>query len=354
MHTTKKTILAAAVSILVTGYSHADEHFSEVVQDGSDNTVVQSQSGLAQWASSPQEGFLLSADIEQTGVANSATTDQSGAESAAQINQDGATNLARVVQFAEETGHRASIFQTGGANDALVEQLEGVGNTASITQLGDLNSAQVQQEGFGSSYNGVQNGSGNIVSVEQYSASLARTEQTGSDNTITLTQDGFPYGATASITQDGTGNEATVVQQSPERYPSDNVSLTQIGADNVADVSVNNGFGNLAFTQDGIGNELTATQSALNASFEGSSVGDYNSVNVNQDGRDLSLTINQYGDNNDIDIDQSGASSYATFEQNGNENYAAVLQTYGPEGFSDAATIMQNGTGNSATVMQRE
>lgn len=355
MHTTKRTILAAAVSILITGYTHADEHFAEIVQIGNDNNVTQSQSGIGQRASSSQSGFLLITDIEQLGARNSAITYQAGPESQIQIIQDGAANQVRVDQAAEVTGHRASIFQTGAVNEASVEQLEGVGNGTSLTQIGDANVANVQQQGFGGSFNGVQEGVSNVLSVVQLSATSARTVQTGSDNVITLSQDGFPYGSFASISQDGTGNEATLDQRATGRYPSGDVQLTQTGTDNLADVTTQIAFGNFAFTQDGTGNELTARSVGLDVSFVGSSVGDYNRVTVDQDGRDISLVINQYGDNNEIDIEQSGLSGSASFEQTGNENYAAVIRTGEYENMGgDSSAVMQNGMGNSAVIMQSQ
>lgn len=360
---TTKTLLAGAISLLIANQAFANEsqqdqtgtdNYADVVQQiGTDNYSSQVQDGDANVAYTVQNGSELTAASEQRGTGNISTIEQDGLGSQANVSQDGSYNLAVVFQDAfGDVAHTATLSQLGRQNLAYIEQIDGAANVADIYQNGDSNSVDVSQQLTANRLSAEQTGDGNNVLVEQLGNTSAYTSQTGSANTIDLDQDGGFSGAFASISQNGTGNQASLVQQT-SRYSAGDVWLVQIGTDNTADVVEHSGFGSFRFTQDGIGNELTAQHGGRSTVVEGTSTGDYNRVDIRQNFDGSSLTIAQNGTRNEIDVDQTGYYGVGDIQQTGTENYASLVQIGTSSSVSqETALIMQNGTGNSAYVTQ--
>ena len=359
-----KTLLAGAISLLIANQAAAlnnaqqdqsgTDNYADVVQQiGSENSSSQIQDGDANVSYTLQSGTLLSASSEQRGAGNISTIEQNGMNSRANVSQDGNYNLATVYQETnEEVGHAVTLSQIGSQNLAYVEQIDGAASVSDIYQNGEGNSVDVTQQMTANYLDAEQTGNGNTALVEQFGNATGYISQTGTANAIDFQQDGGFSGAFASISQDGAGNEANLSQRA-SRYNAGDVRLIQIGTDNIADVVENSGFGSFTFTQDGTGNELTAQHGGRSTTVVGSSVGDFNRVDIHQNFDGSSLTIAQNGSYNEIDVDQTGYYGVGDIQQNGTENYASLVQVGSPESVSqEMAVILQNGTGNSAIVTQ--
>lgn len=359
-----KTLLAGALSLLIANQAAAfneaqqdqngtDNYADVVQQNGSDNYSSQLQEGDANVAYTLQNGTQLSASSEQRGAGNISTIEQNGLNSQATVMQDGSYNLATVYQEANGAeGHTATLSQIGNQNLAYVEQIDGIVSVADIYQNGEGNSVDVTQQRTANHLGAEQIGDGNTALVEQFGNTTAYLSQTGTANAISLHQDGTSVGAFASISQDGTGNEVNLSQHASQ-YSAGDVRLVQIGTDNIADVVENSGFGSFTFTQDGTGNELTAQHGGRSTTIEGTSIGDFNRVDIQQSFDGSSLTIAQNGSYNEIDVDQTGYYGVGDIQQTGTENYASLVQVGTSSSVSqETAVIMQNGSGNSAFVTQ--
>ncbi len=108
--------------------------------------------------------------------------------------------------------------QSGTDNQLYIDQ---AGRFSSVTGVstGERNRVDIQQDGDGSSLDIVQNGADNIIEVAQNGppyGDVGILDQTGTANHASLTQG--VYGSsfsvdTATITQNGMSNSATVTQR---------------------------------------------------------------------------------------------------------------------------------------------
>ncbi|WP_340104130.1 hypothetical protein [Rhodohalobacter sp. 8-1] len=111
--------------------------FGEVLQDGSENYVHQTQtiggggSGQFSHVLSKQLGDFNTADVDQNGERGSGETHQHGDDNDAFITQDGDENSGHILQ--EGMLNMATINQMGNLHNANIHQ-NGESNTASITQ----------------------------------------------------------------------------------------------------------------------------------------------------------------------------------------------------------------------------
>src|SRR5881275_3222290 len=122
----------------------------------------------------------------------------------------------------------ASIDQTGSGNVATIDQTGqgggGVSATAAITQVGSGNSGNIRQD-FGSG----------TIPIH------ATINSTGNANDATITQRGLDN-ASATINQTGDLNGATITQDFPDPNPlnvwsdGDTASVTQVGTANSATI----------------------------------------------------------------------------------------------------------------------
>jgi Curlin associated repeat len=133
--------------------------------------------------------------VQQVGSANKAqaTQNQAAVAGRAVIAQDGEDNEATVIQ--QGGSHRGEVAQDGAGNDATLVQ-QGAGNhEARIAQSGARNVASIAQNGVG---------------VGVLASQSARVTQTGSDNTLNLSQTGTAN--SAELTQLGDGNTMNLAQ----------------------------------------------------------------------------------------------------------------------------------------------
>ena len=345
-----RSLLAAALSILLAGHAHAD-NLAAIEQYGNGNTLDATQSGTA-----------LSLTTSQIGSNNEIRSDQIGQDSDARLTQEGEGNYQRVYQFNtydEYSGHHsAAIDQLGTFNTAVVLQLDDAANSASIVQDGSRHRIDVQQSVRVNNFSGYQGGTDNQALVIQEGGSRAETSQSGTDNRLTLQQTAWPFGAATVITQTGEANTADVRQTAGGRYPGGQIELTQDGQNNGANVVATGAWSMLDFTQAGAGNQLTVTQSGRNTRITGTSMGDYNEADINQTGDNNVLDLAQNGSDNLIEATQGGwwgQGDIGTVSQTGTANFASLTQNVNVEGAAtNVASILQNGSNNSATVIQTQ
>jgi hypothetical protein len=192
------------------------------------------------------------AEVVQYGADNALTTiTQSGNNNLnAIINQD--TDNSATITQSGSNNIQAGIFQTSGTvsatlNAATINQQGGFGTT-NITQSTSNNTASVVQDSTSSNAVATvtQSGMFNIASISQsntYNTAIvvqSGTAGAGSENNVTITQDGFGLSGaadTAVATQlTGDLNSITINQH---RGDGSNVTVTQDGSSNTATVTQN-------------------------------------------------------------------------------------------------------------------
>ncbi len=150
----------------------------------------------------------------------------------------------------------------------------------------------------------------------------------GAGNMVTLDQQGAEA-ADAAIDQSGNSNEATVVQEGPDKK----LLASMVGdALELRALQTGAAAADLTFTGVGADNLLDASQT-----------GDIGGMNI--------AVISQSGIGNQADIDQiaaSGAANELTLVQDGNDNIATLAQ----EGSGNILGVTQQGDGNLATIDQ--
>ncbi|NCP13845.1 MAG: hypothetical protein GW858_06720 [Sphingomonadales bacterium] len=140
-------------------------------------------------------------------------------------------------------------------------------------------------------------GDGNRAKVSQQTRdSAARIEQGGTENDVTLTQQGTADHS-ARIAQQGSGNITTADQSGAGQA---SLVMAQQGAGNFVDV---------AQTENNLGQITAATI------FQ---TGDSNTITLTQDGSDNAAILRQDGNNNDMSVLQTGNSNRLEWTQVGN------------------------------------
>ncbi|MGB3545140.1 Curlin associated protein [Rubrivirga sp.] len=171
---------------------------ADIDQSGSDNTSVLSQLNRSQNASVTQSGSGQDSDASQTGNRNSLDLDQSGLDNSSFSDQRG-NGTATIAQTGE--GNFSNVLQAGNfAKEANVTQ-DGNGSFVDIDQLGgrfDVATVEQGASADGASATIIQNGMGN---TETRNMALIQQNLMGGG-----------AGNTATVTQTGTGNSATTVQ----------------------------------------------------------------------------------------------------------------------------------------------
>ena len=220
---------------------------------------------------------------------------------------------APVTNFVPPNVQLSDIVQTGDDNVATVDQTGGSEGVSDINQVGDDNVATVTQSETSGASNSF-NTPANIADIDQTGeASNATVTQNNGDargpsNTAVIRQDAFPlatvpsgFNLDATIIQDGTGNQSSIVQTGAVFGDSSGLN------------AVNNqtGNGNLsAISQDGDTDAAPFTDASVTQS------GDNNQSDVSQFGENLLGTVNQLGADNSSFLDQQGDSHVADIFQN--------------------------------------
>lgn len=343
-----RSLLAAALSVVLASQAQAD-NLAGTEQYGNGNKLNATQSGTA-----------LGLTTSQVGSNNNIRSDQNGQDSDARLTQDGEGNYQSVYQFnayAEYSGnHSAAIDQSGAFNMAVVRQLDDAANSASIIQAGSGHRIHVEQSVRVNHLSAYQSGTDNQALIVQEGGASAETSQVGTNNSLSLLQTAWPFGASSAITQTGESNTADIEQTDGGRYPGGRVELTQNGQANNAEVAATGAWSILDFSQTGAGNQLTVEQGGRDTRITGTSIGDNNQADINQTGDNNVLDLAQNGADNIIEATQGGwwgQGDIGTVSQTGTANLASLTQNVNVEGAAtNVASILQNGSNNSATIIQ--
>ena len=217
----KRYLTGALVLLLVMGLSGVAfaGNTSTVIQEGPYNEAAITQTGDLNVATVTQENpygqIITRAVVIQDNsaspipvVGNTAEISQY-VEGYAYIKQVGDGNYAyqRLDYFSE-----ASIRQLGDNNYAKQIQTEPGTNSASAEQTGNNNSITQTQNGYDNYASAGQTGDDNSITQTQTgSENHAYAQQTGNNNSITQTQTGDLHWS--QVTQNGDGNVAVVTQQ---------------------------------------------------------------------------------------------------------------------------------------------
>lgn len=366
-----RSILAAAISLTLMAQAHAagtvsseqtgNDNLTEIIQESSQNvSAIARQDGDSNQAFLSQKGDELTIQTSQQGTDNLVEVEQDGLDSRAEVSQTGESNAASVFQQPFDDGVvDAFIDQDGQGNESIILQRNASISRAETSQTGQNNVAQVEQHERMNSITVTQVGERNVTNALQDYASGAEIRQTGNDNYVALNQSSGAY-VSAGIEQNGSFNEAEVTQSGGGRYPGGDVELYQQGEGNQAQVSSGVAWAYVEFDQIGNANLLNIEQSSINADVTGYSKGDFNTVDVTQNGDDVSVDIAQDGSDNIILVSQSGGVFYnvtydtGTISQTGTANFASLTQGHASDDLgTKTASITQNGVSNSATVTQR-
>jgi hypothetical protein len=366
-----RSFLAAAISLALIAQAHAagtasseqigNDNLIEIIQEsGQDVSAVALQDGDSNQAFLDQRGTELAIQTSQQGTDNRVEVEQDGWDSRAEVSQAGESNVASVFQQPFDNGQlNAFIDQNGQGNESIVLQRDASISWTETSQTGQDNVARIEQHERMNSIAVTQIGERNITNASQDYGSGAEILQTGNDNAVALNQSSSSYISTR-IEQSGSFNEADVTQWAGGRFPGGYVDLYQQGEGNQAQVRSGDAWADVKFDQVGDANLLEVAQSTINGNVTGYSKGDFNVVDITQDGADTYVDIAQEGSDNMILVSQTGGIYYyvtddtGTISQTGTANFASLTQDHvGDDLGTNTASIMQNGVGNSATVTQR-
>ena len=235
--------------------------------------------------------------------------------------------LTLAVAHAYAQDNQAYIFQLG-------EELE-----AQITQTGSAHYAEIRQSGFWD---------------QHVLRNVASTDQTGELNRSTVHQPGSEH--TAQTIQEGRGNEA-LITAGAYGLSGGLATITQSGDANQAFVDSGGESSEVSVHQVGAQNLARISQSFANAGVVASQEGISNSVSVNQsvdEGGAGWVTVSQLGDGHLADVIQYSYSKGAVvdFLQVGSGHHAEILQSVFYEAERGLAVLSQNGTDHSAGITQ--
>ncbi len=215
----------------------------------------------------------------------------------------------------------AVIDQSGGLNDAVIEQYNNDGSQvrASISTSGWNNDHSIEQT--------------------RSSRAWADINSPGSFNTATVLQSNLDYGGT-EIYQGASGSTASVDQGADSGWGYGGRSRD--GSSQWAFIYQNWGYGHDAsVVQRGDKVEATIVQTGIGNSADVSQRGTGRSFNI--------ADVTQSGIGQTAAVTQNGHGLTATVTQSGMGHYAMVNM----RGSSHTATVTQSGFANSARVMQR-
>jgi hypothetical protein len=241
-------------------------HYAYTEQIGIDNknAILQSGEGQSNWAFTYQEGennlseqTQVQTDIVGTSFVNYAMvdqgTDKEGLISGIKTNLDGVDSRINNTALNGATTNSVALQnQNGGDLDAETHQF-GNGNHSEQYQSGYGNDAYILQNSYGSGNYGRQDQSGTASTAglaQVGSGNKAWQRQMDDDNIVTSTQIG--NGNLLNTYQDGNGNRGITSQ-----YGTDNAALL-----------VQRGGHSYTIQQDGTGNQADILQLGPNGSFE--------------------------------------------------------------------------------------
>jgi hypothetical protein len=266
-------------------------------------------------------------------------------EHVAEIEQIGTGNIAEQIQSG--TLQRSFVLQNGNDNSALTDQsgTSGEGSQASIEQIGTLNSAEVYQ-----------------VHSSQPGLASAAIYQTGSSNSAHVEQQESlgELSATATVRQEGSGNQLDARQI----WVGNELNVVSVGQDNTVMID-QSGFSTASVQQSGIANRAQLEQLSFGIGGGFAVVeqeGTANQADIYQtSGRYPAgdVFLQQVGTDNIAQIRASDGYSTLDYAQRGtgNELYASFggqgssISGYS-EGSYNLVEIAQVGDGNSLDIAQ--
>lgn len=248
----------------------------------------------------------------------------------------------------------AAINQAGnlGANQATIVQNSGDGNHATINQTA-LGTDPGAPPG-GSTATITQAGNMNAATIDQHGSnrSSATVSQDGDRNQVGISQVATDQGLVDS-TQRGSDNSALIKETGVVNDAgifAAGVRLQQLGNGNDARIVKHDSNALATFvTQSGDMNTARIDQTGFNGEAETLQVGNRNTLQLRQDsGGFVNAGIMQLGDGNMAHADQARVSSaFLSVQQTGNGNGANVNQH---DGNGLPAFVFQNGNYNAANV----
>ena len=253
-------------------------------------------------------------ELKQRGVNNeSEQLGQWSVTSNAFVNQTSTTAGNKATQYIDGTDELLSIVQTGNSNEAWqwVNNGGSNNNTTSIIQTGNSNIARIQTTGTGG-------GDYNVSSIVQ-TGNSNKFKGLGEPATIWHPQpEAVQNGNSNSVVASQTGNGNTI-------------AMSQTGNSNKIEGAIF--LQGLGAVQLGNGNKATLVQDGNDNLSQSRQKGDNNTIDLNQDGNDLTSIVSQYkglfssANSNTANIIQAGAGSTSTVIQNGNSNTTNVNQS---------------------------
>lgn len=326
----------AAAAFLASGTAYAQSNQSDLTQTGAGAVATVLQDGANDRSSITQSGGGT-VDVHQTGVKGSSSTVTTGAddrppESTVTIRQtdDGTTSAttgqANVSTVVQDNVNGFGATGTGSTVDVTqIHNAAGAGQNASYVMQGrNAVSGQVRVR---------QEGGENI----SYYASTTSTDndaditQNGVGNNSTVLQNFQGGGAYASVDQNNPGGAVNTayIEQVSDGF---SVSPAEFAYGAEARIVQNGSDNSSSIVQTGYSETMAQGNYAYN-----SQSGDSHVSNVRQDGIDNSAIVIQAGFDNSSSVQQGGNANIATVTQGSTGNVSA---------------INQSGNGNTATVTQ--
>ena len=385
-------------NVAVVNQTRGDDNNTTITQDALNEAYV-TQSG-SEYENAPATGSNV--DIDQSESTSGVAT----------VVQQAGTFGNQVAIEQDEVGNRATVTQTGGRlNETDIFQNDN-GNTATVTQGGNENTAgpgatpntiDIDQNGKGAMATVTQmnntNGSSVIidqndsdiaevmqangerldVDIDQSGANLgtgniARTSQTGENNTLEIDQrfnNNVVGGSIANggmALQKGRDNDATLNQLGSNNK----IALDQDGSDNTIDIEQDNeeigGTGNQATAIQGVSSsdgDITIDQGVNtdgdgNVAIVNQTRGDMNSATVSQDALNTA-TVTQSGSEDElsntgstVNIDQSNSTGGNATATQANGTFGGTISITQVEEDNTATVSQTNGRLNNAVVNQIE
>lgn len=325
---------------------------STITQTGDDNRALVGQSGSNLTSRVTQSGSEAAATVNQSGSNSDSTITQlSGGE--VTVNQSGSrgsistvtteadSNLAPPANTVLVNQTDTGTGPTGQANaSTVIQDNVNLGSSVIVDQThnvaGEEQNSSFVRQGRNASNGDVsisQNGGDNVSNYTSTTATDndANVVQTGVNNNSDVQQDFQNGGALATVNQNGTGgaDNSVFIDQisagfstpSPQFALGASASATQNGSGNTSTIS-----------QTGYAD--TAIEANLASSIQN---GDMNTSTIGQSGVDNIATLTQ-----------TGSMHTSTILQAGDANTATVSQT----GYGNSSTVNQNGTNSTAMVTQ--
>ena len=334
----KKLLLAGISAIaFAAAPAAAQDNSSSVNQTGVGAIATVLQDGANDRSSIDQSGGGT-VDVHQTGTRGSTSTVTTGAD-------DRPPESTVTVRQSDTGGSTAAIGQS---NVSTVVQdnvngfgLTGTGSTVDVTQIHNAvgtgqNSSYVQQGRNAVSGQVTVNQEGG-ENVSYYSSN------TSTDNDAIVNQAGVGNNSIVSQNFQGGGALATVDQNNAGGGGVNSAYISQV-SDGFAASPPEFAYGAEAhISQDGSGNSSSIVQDGYSTTL---ATGNY--AENDQTGDDHTSSITQGGIDNYASVSQSGMGNWSSVAQGGNSNSAIVTQSSN----NNVSSVNQSGNNNSATVTQ--